>query len=86
VRRTFAILFALPLTFALLPLGAVVMSGGSTGTETTLVVETGSEPAAPAAAAAWDAHEFDRPTDPLAFRSPEGPRPSSGECIDTPQS
>jgi len=83
VRRSFAILVALPLTFALLPLAAVLMTRGTPAGERTLVLEESESPAADAASAgiaAWDAAEFGGRDGVLTFRGAE----PAGGCEEMP--
>lgn len=86
MRRSFAIFFALSLTFALLPLMAAVTGGGGGGTATTLVIDTGQGAAVSTGAVAWDVHEFGAGADPLAFRATEGRRSDVGGCVEVPPS
>ncbi|MEJ5222441.1 MAG: hypothetical protein WHT63_10605 [Tepidiforma sp.] len=88
MRRTFAILMVLPLTFAFLPLAAVVMGGGSEAPQGTLVLEAADAHGSTAAVnvAAWDAQEFAPRDDALAYRSGDAPGKPGDSCPDAPQS
>ena len=90
MRRTFAILVVLPLTFALLPLAAVLMPPGTPAGDTTLVLEEGGQgPAgaggAPAGVAAWDSAEFGERDGALTFRGADRQGDRRG-CEEAPQS
>ncbi len=87
MRRTFAILMVLPLTFAFLPLAAVVLDGGAEAPAGTLVLETADTHAggSGASVAAWDAQEFAPLDDALAYRSGDGPGKAGDGCPEAPQ-
>ncbi|WP_322818161.1 hypothetical protein [Tepidiforma sp.] len=86
MRRSFAILVALSLTFALLPLVGAVTGGGGGSTATTLVIEPGQGAAVSTEAVAWDVNEFGAGADPLAFRATDGQQSSAGGCVEVPPS
>lgn len=90
MRRAFVIFVTLPLTFALLPLAAVLMTPGAPARDTTLVLE--QEPASPGAGlptpagvAAWDAAEFGGRDGALTFRGAEPNGGPAGGCEEVPQ-
>jgi hypothetical protein len=88
VRRSFAILVALPLTFALLPLAAVLMTRGAPAGDTTLVLEESGSLAADAASAgvaAWDGAEFGGRDGALTFRGADPHGGPAGGCEEIPQ-
>jgi hypothetical protein len=85
VRGRLAILLLLPLTFALMPLAAVVVYGDATGPGETLVLESGDAGTwAPESAAWFDAGEFGGRSESLAYRSGDGAGQQTVDCAVVP--